>query len=365
MNGTSSGSAISAAFNSSSSGETVQQPKQPQPQPTLQKAGKHKLILSGTTSKSTMAVATATGSNVFTSKRQKQVQAQNNNNAVLVKRIQLNANTSTTTNKASTNNVEKCSLSTSLPPAHDGVHITDNGTSTINPTTRLTDFAYRCLPAAATTMMYHDTSTSNSTSSYHRGRRSNKLLRKGTTTAQLIRVKPGEDPQQVFSLDDKKKAASTLVMPIPTAQSITGSNTGNYKFIRVPTDTATTHQEPFVKRRPTSIQHKKECASTIQICPVVLSGAECNEIHCTKRHDIPRVMATPICTFFQRQGGQCHKGDSCRFMHVKVNPQAEICSVFQTYGHCSAGESCPRKHIRAVHPSLQTWNTNLVGNTTS
>jgi hypothetical protein len=38
-------------------------------------------------------------------------------------------------------------------------------------------------------------------------------------------------------------------------------------------------------------------------------------------------------------------------LHVKLTPQAEISSVFQIYGHCSAGESCPRKHIRASHPN--------------
>ena len=168
-------------------------------------------------------------------------------------------------------------------------------------------------------------------------------------------MKPGEDSQQVLAINKMKREASRSSA---TSTIVTSINTGNSKFIR---------NQPVSSYNGTAksstLQHKNECRTTNRICLEVMSGEECTNVYCTKRHDIPRTMATPICTFFQRHGGQCHKGDSCRFLHDKLNPQAEICSVFQIYGHCSAGESCPKKHILTTHPKTTHKTDSRITNT--
>jgi hypothetical protein len=337
---------ISSSF---SEGTVVaQQRSTEQQQPALKRAGKHKLILPSTTTNTTGgygSTVTATSSNsMVTSKNRKRRQPPSMCTInLVVKRIPLNDNTTPSGDTTSSSNVRNPASPPPNGAQHDVDKLLPSNTNVANPNSRLTDFAYRCLPAAATTtttLRSHDATGQSSNLSYNRGRDSNKVIQ--SKTAQLIRVKPGEDPQQVFVIGTMKKQASPRSA---TAQSVTSIPTGKYKFIR-------NQLVPSYNRTATlALQHKSEHPTTSQICPEVMSGKECSNVYCTKRHDIPRTMATPICTFFQRHGGQCHKGDSCRFLHVKLNPQAEICSVFQIYGHCSAGESCPRKHIRASHPN--------------
>jgi hypothetical protein len=332
-----------------------------QQQPALTRAGKHKLILPSTTTSTTggyRSPGIATSSNsMVTSKNRKRRQPPNMCTInLVVKRIPLNDNTTANGDTASSSNLRN----PASPPPDGAQHVVDkllpSNTNAANANSRLTDFAYRCLPAAATTttLTSHDATDLSSNLSYNRWRNSNKVIQ--SKTAQLIRVKPGEDPQQMFVIGTMKKQASPRSA---TAPSIASIPTGNYKFMRNQT-------VPSYNRTATStLQDKSEHPTTSQICPEVMSGKECINVYCTKRHDIPRTMATPICTFFQRHGGQCHKGDSCRFLHVKLNPQAEICSVFQIYGHCSAGESCPRKHIRASHSNTNKFlkNDSRIANT--
>ncbi|CAB9515059.1 CCCH zinc finger protein [Seminavis robusta] len=82
------------------------------------------------------------------------------------------------------------------------------------------------------------------------------------------------------------------------------------------------------------------------ICQTFLRGIKCENERCTKRHDVPRESAMPICSFFQRHG-QCLKGSECRFRHVKVNPLATICPSFNLLGYCD-DEACPMKHVAAT-----------------
>jgi hypothetical protein len=93
--------------------------------------------------------------------------------------------------------------------------------------------------------------------------------------------------------------------------------------------------------------------SMTPICPTFLQGLACTDETCPKRHDVPKEAATPICSFFQRQG-QCLKGPDCPFRHVKVNPRAVVCPSFSLLGFCET-EDCLMKHVRTKfhhHKSL-------------
>eukprot|EP00978_Attheya_sp_CCMP212_P001777 scaffold3652_cov51-Attheya_sp.AAC.1 len=63
------------------------------------------------------------------------------------------------------------------------------------------------------------------------------------------------------------------------------------------------------------VRMKPEDAS-VPICPTFLRGISCINERCTKRHDIPLEAATPLCSYFQRNG-QCLKREKCPFRHVK------------------------------------------------
>lgn len=219
-------------------------------------------------------------------KRQKKETA-TNDNVVVVKRIQL-SNATEPTNRMNEPKTE---------------------TNIVASTARLTDFAYRCLPTKSVNTAAATSSTSKMTS-YHRVKPETTASQNSTGSSRaLVRVKPGEDPLQCQK----------------------NTNLNSKKFVR-------------------DQQQQGPKPSSINICSAILSGFECSDIHCTKRHDIPKKNATPICTFFQRM--QCQKGDTCPFLHIKVNPQAEICSRFQNDGYCSAGDACPQKHIRIQKPRI-------------
>eukprot|EP00531_Pseudo-nitzschia_arenysensis_P007063 CAMPEP_0116134116 /NCGR_PEP_ID=MMETSP0329-20121206/10476_1 /TAXON_ID=697910 /ORGANISM="Pseudo-nitzschia arenysensis, Strain B593" /LENGTH=453 /DNA_ID=CAMNT_0003628809 /DNA_START=75 /DNA_END=1436 /DNA_ORIENTATION=+ len=83
---------------------------------------------------------------------------------------------------------------------------------------------------------------------------------------------------------------------------------------------------------------------TTPICPTFLRGLHCQNEFCRKRHDIPKEYAMPVCSFFQRHG-QCLKGDSCVFRHIKLNAKALVCPSFAMLGFCE-DEQCPMQHIR-------------------
>eukprot|EP00533_Pseudo-nitzschia_delicatissima_P012755 CAMPEP_0197274860 /NCGR_PEP_ID=MMETSP1432-20130617/13183_1 /TAXON_ID=44447 /ORGANISM="Pseudo-nitzschia delicatissima, Strain UNC1205" /LENGTH=328 /DNA_ID=CAMNT_0042740699 /DNA_START=80 /DNA_END=1066 /DNA_ORIENTATION=- len=82
---------------------------------------------------------------------------------------------------------------------------------------------------------------------------------------------------------------------------------------------------------------------TTPICPTFLRGLHCQDQFCRKRHDIPKEYAMPVCSFFQRQG-QCLKGESCIFRHIKVNAKAMVCPSFAMLGFCE-DEQCAMQHV--------------------
>ena len=83
---------------------------------------------------------------------------------------------------------------------------------------------------------------------------------------------------------------------------------------------------------------------TTPICPIFLRGLHCQDQFCRKRHDIPKEYAMPVCSFFQRHG-QCLKGESCIFRHVKLNANAQVCPCFAILGFCE-DEQCTMQHVR-------------------
>eukprot|EP00536_Pseudo-nitzschia_multiseries_P006246 jgi/Psemu1/14782/gm1.14782_g len=87
------------------------------------------------------------------------------------------------------------------------------------------------------------------------------------------------------------------------------------------------------------------------ICPTFLKGAQCQDMYCHKRHDVPKEYAMPVCSFFQRHG-QCLRGESCVFRHVKVNPRAVVCPCFALLGFCE-DDQCKMQHIRAPKSTMR------------
>jgi hypothetical protein len=79
------------------------------------------------------------------------------------------------------------------------------------------------------------------------------------------------------------------------------------------------------------------------VCPTFLRGLHCQNQFCRKRHDIPKEYAMPVCSFFQRHG-QCLRGDTCVFRHVKLNANAMVCPSFAVLGFCE-DEKCTMQHV--------------------
>mmetsp|Transcript_33299 Transcript_33299/g.48958 ORF Transcript_33299/g.48958 Transcript_33299/m.48958 type:complete len:294 (+) Transcript_33299:3-884(+) len=164
-------------------------------------------------------------------------------------------------------------------------------------TTRLTDFAYREVSAPSNRIKRGG------------GRRRGSAISHPTTNMGLVRVKPTEDqPQQQQALTLRSPSKSLSLRPMNKHPSNTKTNT-----------------------------------NINNICKTFLGGEQCTNVACTKRHDIPREMATPICSFFQRF--MCTKGDACPFLHIKVNSNAKICPNFSQFGYCR-DVNCTMKHLR-------------------
>ena len=113
------------------------------------------------------------------------------------------------------------------------------------------------------------------------------------------------------------------------------------------TDFAYRHTTKKVSARMGLVRVRPD-ADTTPICPTFMRGISCSNASCTKRHDVPRSAATPICSFFQHQG-QCYKGTFCPFRHVKVSSQAMACPSFSLLGFCE-DKNCKMKHLRQEKP---------------
>jgi len=108
------------------------------------------------------------------------------------------------------------------------------------------------------------------------------------------------------------------------------------------------------KERNMGLVRVKPNENKTPICPVFLRGIPCLDERCTKRHDVPKEAAMPICSFFQRNG-LCLKGETCPFRHVKVNlNNGRVCPTFRQLGFCN-NKDCVLPHVR---PSLRSKKTN-------
>ena len=82
----------------------------------------------------------------------------------------------------------------------------------------------------------------------------------------------------------------------------------------------------------------------IVVCPMFARGLQCVDVRCLKRHDVPAECVTPHCSFFQRHG-QCTRRKTCPFLHIKIDPRAEVCPSFTLLGYCE-DKACPMRHMR-------------------
>ena len=90
------------------------------------------------------------------------------------------------------------------------------------------------------------------------------------------------------------------------------------------------------------VRVKPENPSATAICPTFRRGLQCNNPKCTLRHDVASESSRPLCVFFQRNG-MCSKGDACQFRHVKVRWDAEVCPMFEKVGYCE-NPDCMLRH---------------------
>ncbi len=129
----------------------------------------------------------------------------------------------------------------------------------------------------------------------------------------------------------------------------------NKTLIQSAASTGNPNMRPKIKNMGLVRVHPNE--KTTPICPTFLRGLHCQNEFCRKRHDISKEYAMPACSFFQRHG-QCLKGDSCVFRHVKLNAKALVCPSFAMLGFCE-DEQCAMQHIRgkAAVPSLSANGT--------
>ncbi|KAI9595004.1 hypothetical protein BDF19DRAFT_443141 [Syncephalis fuscata] len=79
----------------------------------------------------------------------------------------------------------------------------------------------------------------------------------------------------------------------------------------------------------------------VSLCANQLLNGECDDNRCNWSHTIkPEIQ--PYCTYFQR--AQCKRPD-CRFAHVHIDSNADICRLFARNGYCSNGYNCYEQHI--------------------
>lgn len=62
---------------------------------------------------------------------------------------------------------------------------------------------------------------------------------------------------------------------------------------------------------------------------------------CDLSHDLSPER-TPTCLHFLR--GRC-SNQSCRYVHVGLNPAALVCYDFATFGYCKRGAQCSDRHV--------------------
>ncbi|CAJ1949324.1 unnamed protein product [Cylindrotheca closterium] len=105
------------------------------------------------------------------------------------------------------------------------------------------------------------------------------------------------------------------------------------------------HQSGRPLRRNMGLVRVQPNTGKTPICKTFLRGINCTDKYCKKRHDIPKEFSVPVCSFFQRHGN-CLKGESCPFRHIKVNPRAMVCPSFAVLGFCDDPD-CNMKHERS------------------
>lgn len=110
-----------------------------------------------------------------------------------------------------------------------------------------------------------------------------------------------------------------------------------------PTCITDNHHNKRRKNKNMGLVRVQPDEKTTPICPTFLRGLQCQNQYCRKRHDIPKEYAVPVCSFFQRHG-QCLRGETCVFRHVKVNAKAVVCPSFALLGFCE-DEHCTMQHV--------------------
>ena len=78
----------------------------------------------------------------------------------------------------------------------------------------------------------------------------------------------------------------------------------------------------------------------ISPCPKYLLGQDC-DVECNLNHS-PNTFITPNCTFYEK--GNCNRS-VCKFLHIKHDIDAKICSNFADTGYCSLGCKCNSLHV--------------------
>lgn len=93
----------------------------------------------------------------------------------------------------------------------------------------------------------------------------------------------------------------------------------------------------------------------ISLCPLYLAEKcpfqDAPEV-CSLSHD-PTPERTPICTRFNTTG-DCYKGASCLYPHIRVGSKTGICRDFAVLGYCDKGAMCEASHLRECPDFAET-----------
>ncbi|KAH6670094.1 hypothetical protein B0J14DRAFT_597855 [Halenospora varia] len=82
--------------------------------------------------------------------------------------------------------------------------------------------------------------------------------------------------------------------------------------------------------------------SKVAVCKEFLSKGSCpSGESCDLSHDLTPER-TPACLHFAK--GNC-SNPNCRYVHVRVSPNALVCRAFGIYGYCEKGTSCEARHV--------------------
>ncbi|KAI8052874.1 hypothetical protein BDF22DRAFT_685715 [Syncephalis plumigaleata] len=180
----------------------------------------------------------------------------------------------------------------------------------------------------------------------------------------LVRKRKESDTlDNVFKMNAVKKLRSNQRKPIARIVNIDGvpyTRTKRGNLIRVKVDANGSiiipsrnvdHSLKYCRHyhRLGSCPRQRKCGrcryihdpSRVALCANLLLTGECTSDNCHLSHTI-QPEKQPHCIHFQI--AQCRRA-TCRFAHIRIDPNAPVCRLFARYGYCDNGDNCYERHL--------------------